>query len=356
MPLALGVLAALTSAVLYASGVTLQSVEAAQAPDEESLKPSLLRRLLTRKRWILGTLCVIGGWAMQAGALMLAPITIVQPALAVSVVVLLVIGVRFFGEAVGRREVLAALAIVVGVGGLVVASPGQSDAHAAALPLAIGMTALAALALAPYALRGHRRFDSLVVVGAGLAYAWTGFSTKFLADGMSSGAWWIALVWLAATAVAAGVGLLSEMTALQSRSAIRVFPVVLVVQIVVAVVLAPLLAGERWSPDPLVIAVLGVSLVVVVAGTRALAGARAVGRAIAPDEPQGGPPPAGESAQAGERRNGDGADHQARERQAERERDGARAADRGGRTGDDPGHGDREADEALAVVHHGEAR
>ena len=94
MSLVVGVIAALTSAVLYASGVTLQAIEAAQAPEEESLKPSLLRRLVTRKRWILGTLCVVGGWATQAGALMLAPITILQPALAVSVVVLLVIGVR----------------------------------------------------------------------------------------------------------------------------------------------------------------------------------------------------------------------------------------------------------------------
>src|SRR4051794_41778636 len=108
MALALGVLAALTSAVLYASGVTLQSIEAAQAPDEESLKPSLLRRLVTRKRWVLGTLCVIGGWATQAGALMLAPITIVQPAPAGSGGGLLVIGVRLFCGGVGRRGGVAA--------------------------------------------------------------------------------------------------------------------------------------------------------------------------------------------------------------------------------------------------------
>src|SRR3954453_1112499 len=101
------------------------------------------------------------------------------------------------------------------------------------------------------------------------------------------------------------------MTALQGRSAIRVFPVVLVVQIVVAVLLAPLLAGESWSPDPLVVVVLVVSLVVVAFATRALAGAGAVGRAVAPDEAQGGPAPARE---AGERRDGDGAHHQDRER------------------------------------------
>lgn len=355
MALVFGVLASLTAAVLYASGVTLQAIEAAQAPDDESLRPSLLRRLVTRRRWVVGTLCVVGGWAMQAVALLLAPITIVQPALAVSVVVLLFIGARFFGEQVRRREVVAASAIVLGVGGLVVASPSQSDSHAAPLTLAIGMAALAAVALAPFALRGHRRFGSLVVLGAGLAYAWTGFSTKFLADGVSTGAYVVAGVWLAATGLAASIGLLSEMTALQSRSAIRVFPVVLVVQIVVAVLLAPLLAGESWNPDPLVVVVLAVSLVVVAVATRALAGARAVGRAVAPDETQGGSAPSGEAPEADERRDGDGADHQHRERQAQGERRVGGEADRRGAGGDDAGRRRREADEPVAVVHDGEA-
>jgi drug/metabolite transporter (DMT)-like permease len=280
--LAIGVVAALGAAVLYSVGVTLQSLEARQAPSEESLKPSLLRRLVTRPRWLGGTGCVAGGWAMQATALLLAPITIVQPALAVSVVMLLAISVVFFDESVGGREVVAAVGIVAGVAGLVLAAPGQTDAHAEPLTLAVGMAALGLVAIAPYTLRiDGRRLGTLVVFSAGLAYAWTGFSTKFLADDVSSGAWGGALLWLAATAAAAGVGLLSEMTALQSRPPVRVFPVVLVVQIVVAVLLAPLLAGERWNLEPFVVAVLTASLVVVAAATHALATARAVGRVIA---------------------------------------------------------------------------
>ena len=110
--IALGVIAALLSAALYALGVTLQSVEARSTPAEESLKLSLLTDLLKRRRWLAGTGCVIGGWIAQAAALMLAPITIVQPALAVSVVSLLFIAVRFFGESLRSREILAALAIV----------------------------------------------------------------------------------------------------------------------------------------------------------------------------------------------------------------------------------------------------
>jgi drug/metabolite transporter (DMT)-like permease len=350
--LALGVLAALTSAALYAVGVTLQSIEARQAPPEQSLKPSLLRWLVGRPRWLAGTGCVAGGWAMQAAALLLAPITIVQPTLAVSVVVLLFVGVRFFGQPARAQEVAAAAAIVVGVAGLVLASPGQSDDHAAPLVMAVGMTGLGLVALAPYALHGHHRFGTLVVFSAGLAYAWTGFSTKFLADGVSTGAYVVAAVWLGATVAAAGVGLLSEMTALQSRSAIRVFPVVLVVQIVVAVLLAPLLAGESWSPDPLVIVGLAVSLVVVSAGTRSLAGAHAVGRVIATDEDEAdGAAPADEAPELGQGRDGERADHEQRQQQAhDGGRGGGRREERH-RGGDEPGGRDRQPDEVLAVLY-----
>jgi len=354
--LALGVLAALAAAVLYSAGVTLQSLEAREAPAEESLKPSLLKRLVTRPRWLGGTGCVVGGWAMQAAALMLAPITIVQPALAVSVVALLFIGVGFFGEDVRRRELAAALAIVVGVGGLVLASPGQSDTHAQPVPMALGMGALGAVALAPYALRDHGRFGAMVAVSAGLAYAWTGLSTKFLADGMSSGAWLAAVAWLGATLAAAGVGLLSEMTALQSRQPIRVFPVVLVVQIAVAVLLAPLLAGEGWSSDPLVVVGLVISLTVLVAGTRALAGASAVGRAIATEESEGdGAPPAGQARDGDEGREGDRADHEQRQHETETERRFGGDRERRGGRGDEAGRGGRQPDEVLAVVHDREA-
>jgi drug/metabolite transporter (DMT)-like permease len=352
--LATGVVAALCSALLYAIGVTLQSIEARAMPSEDSLRPALLWHLLTRRRWLIGTACVAGGWGAQALALMLAPITIVQPALAVSVVALLFIGSRFFGETVRRREFAAALAIVVGVAGLVVASPGHSEDKAAPLMLALGLTALGLVALAPYALRSHRRFGALVVFSAGLAYAWTGFSTKFLADEASSGDYLLALTWLGATVGAAGVGLLSEMTALQRRSAIRVFPIVLVVQIVVAVLLAPLLAGERWSPEPLVVAVLAVSLAVVALGTRALTGARAVGRAISTDRDDGA---AGDEAgDLGERGHGEPADHEQREQEAYGEREAGRQREDADRGGDHACGRRRQPDEVLAVLDQREPR
>lgn len=277
---ALGVVVALASASSYSVGVLLQSLEAREAPPDDSLHLSLLRWLVTRRRWLIGTCFVLAGWALQAGALALAPLTIVQPTLAAGLFVLLIMGTRLSDESVGRREVLAVGAIFVGVIGLACVSPKHVEAGHAA-PLAVGLTlaAFAAAVLSPYVLRG-RPPVGLVVASAGLAYACSGFLTKFMADAVSQPALLTAVLWLGATVGAAGLGLLSEMTALQQRSAIRIFPGVLVIQIVVAVLLAPLLGGETWSSDPLILGGLGASLAVLAGGTAALASCRAVAVAV----------------------------------------------------------------------------
>ena len=123
MTLLLGLGIALAAAALYSFGATLQAMEARDTSRDESLKLSLLGRLMTRRRWIAGTVCVVGGWLLQVTALFLAPLTVVQPALAASVVVLLLIGMWVHGESVSARDVLAAGAIIAGVTGLAVAAP-----------------------------------------------------------------------------------------------------------------------------------------------------------------------------------------------------------------------------------------
>ena len=72
------------------------------------------------------------------------------------------------------------------------------------------------------------------------------------------------------------VGLISESTALQRFAATRVAPTVLVMQIVIPVVLAPLVGGEGWGDTPLNGAVLGAALVAIAVGAGLLASSRAV--------------------------------------------------------------------------------
>lgn len=116
----------------------------------------------------------------------------------------------------------------------------------------------------------------LVVLSAGVAYSWTGLSSKLLSDQLLAHAWLAALGWVAVTAVAGLIGLLSEMSSLQRRPATQVAPIVFVIQMVVPVMLAPLLGSENWESTPLGGGAIAIFLLVVAAGTAALASSPAV--------------------------------------------------------------------------------
>ena len=109
------------------------------------------------------------------------------------------------------------------------------------------------------------------MIGAGLAFGWSAVATKLASDDLSRGSLLVAAAWGLSTAAASGVGVLSEMSALQERPAILVAPVVFVTQTVVPVVLAPLLLGERFSGTPLGGVPLVLSISLLVAGAAALA-------------------------------------------------------------------------------------
>src|SRR5258708_5365823 len=83
------------------------ALDAKEAPHGHHLRISLLRGLLTRGRWLIGTGLSILGWPMQVVALLLAPLVVVQPALAAGLVLLLLLSERMLGEQAGRKEHLA---------------------------------------------------------------------------------------------------------------------------------------------------------------------------------------------------------------------------------------------------------
>jgi drug/metabolite transporter (DMT)-like permease len=286
----LGILAAFLAAGLYGLGVGMQAREARVIRAHHSLRLSLLRLLVARRLWLVGTLAGLGGWAAQMVALLYAPLTLVRPVLAASLVVLLVIGTRVLDEPVGRAELFAVSAIVAGVAGLSWAAPPHASGHAGATTLVVPLVALAAAAVLPYALLGAgRRPDAVLAPAAGLAYAWDGLATKFAADDLRQGALAGLLFWLVSLSAAVVLGMLSEMSALQRRPATRVAPVVFVASTIVPVLLAPVLADERWSPSPLAWATLLGSLglvlvaVVVIARSGAVAAViRAAARDFAP--------------------------------------------------------------------------
>jgi len=265
-------LAAVFASTLYSLGVALQAMDAKEAPSGAHLRLALVRRLITKGRWLLGTGLSLLGWPFQVLALLLAPLVVVQPTLAAGLLVLMVAGERMLGERAGRREHLAMVAIIVGVAGTAVTAPSRSTGHAGDETLLLVLLALGLLSLLPYVLQMvGRRHASITILGAGLAFGWSGVATKLASDDLQGGHLLVAGGWAVATAAASAVGALSEMSSLQSRPAIQVAPVVFVTQTVVPVVLAPVLLGESFGNTPLSGVPLVAALVLLVAGAALLA-------------------------------------------------------------------------------------
>jgi drug/metabolite transporter (DMT)-like permease len=272
MELVLGIAAAFGASTLYSLGIAFQALDAKEAPPEAHLRLALVRRLVTRARWLLGTALSILGFPLQVVALLLAPLVVVQPALAAGLLVLLVLGQRMLGEHAGRYEYACVIAIAAGVVGIALTAPPRSTSHTSQeLTITLVLVGLGCASLLPYLLHVVYRSPAVVtMIGAGLAFAWSGVATKLASDDLATHHIGPAAAWALSTAAASGVGVLSEMSSLQMRPAIQVAPVVFVTQTVVPVVLAPLLLGESFAATPLNGVPLILSLAVLVAGAAAL--------------------------------------------------------------------------------------
>jgi drug/metabolite transporter (DMT)-like permease len=277
--LALGFALAVAAACCYETGYALQALEARRAPAERALRPSLISHLLGRPVWVGATALSLLGWPLQITALSQAPLTLVQPTLALGLLLLLVLGVRILGERVGARELAAVILIIGSVGVFAWAAPRDTGDVERGAGLVVALAILIAVALVPYAIalaRGRKYPMLLLVASAGAADGLAAFVAKIVAQDATDGELVAVALWAALVAAVVIVGLISESTALQRFAATRVAPTVLVMQIVIPVVLAPLVGGEGWSDTPLDGAVLGAALLTVAVGAGLLASSPAV--------------------------------------------------------------------------------
>ena len=83
-----GALLAVLCAVLFAVGAVLQHEAAEGSTSASGLR---WRRLVTKPKWVVGQLATASGTGLQVAALALAPVAVVQPVLAVGLVVALAI-------------------------------------------------------------------------------------------------------------------------------------------------------------------------------------------------------------------------------------------------------------------------
>jgi drug/metabolite transporter (DMT)-like permease len=265
-----GMACAAGAAACFDGAVAFQALEARRVPRHTRM---LLLRLVRSRRWLIATGIAALGWPLQLAALRLAPLTVVQPMLASGLIVLLVAAVVVLGERPGRRELASVGAIAAGIAVLGWSAPDLTVEGGRPWVVALALGLLALVALAPFAIRG---VAWLGVAGAGAAFAATGLASKMLADALGRGSGLGVVGWAAATGILVLMGTSNDMAALQELPATSAAPVMLAIEIVVPVALAPAVAGEQWSSAPAGPLGVLIGLAVVTAGAAALASAPTV--------------------------------------------------------------------------------
>jgi hypothetical protein len=130
MTLDLGILLALACAFVANLGFFYKYRGANSVGKVEVRHPLSSARSLFSSRWFaIGMLVAAGSWALHVAALALAPMSVVQVALAAGVVLIAVMADRMFGFKVGRRQWLGLWLTAAGLVMLGLTLPAMHGAH-----------------------------------------------------------------------------------------------------------------------------------------------------------------------------------------------------------------------------------
>jgi drug/metabolite transporter (DMT)-like permease len=244
----IAILLAAAAASFYALSTTLQALEARQAPVESALRASLLIRLFQKRTWLVGSALGGLGWTFQAVSLTFGSITLVQPALGLGLVVLLVVGARILGEAIGPRETFGVLTVLAGIALLGWAAPSGVDHFTFGGRVAIAVAGVLAV-IAPRALRfAHLAGGFATSVFSGLGWGCVGLGTAVVDRALGHGNWLEAALWAAGVGLVSWSSLVIGMTALQAWPATRSWPLTFAIEIAAPAAFAPILTHGGVGP------------------------------------------------------------------------------------------------------------
>jgi hypothetical protein len=240
---------ALGAALAYATASVLQHAVASAAPVDDRLRPTLLLYLVRRPLWLVGVVADIAGFALQAAALGLGQLVLVQPLLVSGILMALPLGAARVGRALTWREWRDALALATSlVVFLLVSSPkgGREDASGTAWAVALGVIAVGAgVAIAAGSRWPHRK---AVFFGgaAGMVYAWTAALTKTTMGVLREGIEPALLSWPPyALAIAGIAGMILAQSSFQAGTLSQSLPALTIVDPVVSAILGIAMFGEQ---------------------------------------------------------------------------------------------------------------
>ncbi|MGQ0574738.1 MAG: DMT family transporter [Pseudonocardia sp.] len=266
---------ALVAAVLFAVASAAQQRSAAAVPDDRA-GLALMRVLVRRPLWWLGTLSDVGGYVAQAAALAVGSLLLVQPLLVTTLLFALPLGARWAGRrmrpADGGWAVLlaAALAVFVAVGepteGVDVAPVQQW------LPTALVLGAVLAGCLVAAAARRGTSRAVLLAVATGVLYGATAALTKGVVSLLDDGLPVLLTSWetYALVVVAVG-GTVAQQSAFQAGDLGASLPAVTSGVPVFGFAIGVTVLGEQLRADGAEWVLIGVLVVGMVVATVALA-------------------------------------------------------------------------------------
>ena len=261
---------ALIAAFLFALAATLQQKGALNLPTISLADPMSLVRLVGQKVWLLGTVALFAGYLFQAGALDRGRLSVIQPLLVTTVVFALPLGYFLTKQHVGRREVIGAIVIILGLGLFVYfGDPAGGKENAPNDEWAIAIAAIAALSavLLVFGSRGGLSMKAAVYgTVAGLMFGLSSALTKPTLDYLHESVSTMLSHWECYALAIAGVGgfVLQQVSLGTGRLAPSV-ATVSVANPLVGILLGILLLDERLSRPAwhVVLAVIGLTLALV---------------------------------------------------------------------------------------------
>jgi drug/metabolite transporter (DMT)-like permease len=261
---------ALIAAFLFALAAALQQKGSLNLPTISLADPMSLVRLVGEKVWLLGTLALFAGYLFQAGALDRGRLSVIQPLLVTTVVFALPLGYFLTKQHVGRREVVGAVVIIIGLGLFVsFGDPAGGNENASNLQwaIAIGLLSLLSVLLLVFG-RGGGLSMKAAVYGtvAGILFGLSSALTKPTLDFLHESVGTMLSHWECyALAVAGVLGFLLQQVSLGTGRLAPSVATVSVANPIVGILIGILLLDERLSRPGwhIVVAVVGLSLALV---------------------------------------------------------------------------------------------
>jgi drug/metabolite transporter (DMT)-like permease len=275
---------ALAAALVFAFGTVLLQ-KAGMAEPAGGSAAGLLLRMAQRPVWLAGIAAEAVGFALQAIALAIGRLAVVQPLLVSTVVFALPIGAKLTGQRVHRIDVVAALLVTAAlVAFLTVADPsgGRDDAPLGQWVITGGAIAVVVVPLVLIA-RGRPPEARAAMLGTatGVVFALTAALTKAAADNLEEGVLEIFTHWHLYALIAIGYfSMTLNQLALGTGVLAPAIATSLAVDPVASVIIGTTLFDESLHETPFGIVVTALSLLVALGAIAVLARSQEGGAAV----------------------------------------------------------------------------